>query len=153
MIILFLGLMLANMGFLIATAVLGYMGRSHMLMGALAALVCTAVHCVVFTYFIATGKWIEHAIAVKGLDPAILAQHRSFKKLAFPAALGTMALAITTAIIGGAVDNHYLSPAWHHVLAMVLLAGNLGAAAVEYRAVRDSGLLIDSILGKINATS
>jgi hypothetical protein len=155
MILLFLGLMLANFIFLIAATVIAYtgVGPGHRLIGALAAIVCTAVHCIVFTYFIATAKWIEHAIAVKHLDPAIFQQTRRFKKIAFPAALSAMALAITTAIIGGAVDNHYLSPAWHHVLAMLLLAGNIAAAAVEYRAIRDNGKLIDTILGKIEATS
>ena len=107
----------------------------------------------VFTYFIATGKWIEHAILVKQLDPKIALPTRTFKAAAFPAALGSMTLAITTAIIGAAVDNQYLSPAWHHVLAMLLLVGNLGAAFVEYRAIRDNGVLIDTILAQIGATT
>ena len=74
MIVLFLGLTLANFACLITVAILGYAGGAtswHRLAGALAAMVCCGVHCVVFTYFIATGKWIEHAILVKGLDPKI----------------------------------------------------------------------------------
>ena len=154
MIALFLGLMLANFVCLIATAVVGYTGAMHWhrLFGALAAIVCCGVHCVVFTYFIATGKWIEHAILVKGLLTNLALGTRPLRRGAFAAALSIITLAIATAIVGAAVDNLYLSPIWHHVLSMVLLAGNLGAAIVEYRCIRDNGLLIDDILARINAT-
>jgi hypothetical protein len=155
MTLLFLGLMLANFIFLIAAAVVGYRGMAHwhFLIGALAAIVSTAVHCIVFTYFIATGKWIEHAIALKQLDPGLMQRTRVFKRMAFPAALGGMTLAISTAIVGGAVDNHYLAPAWHHVMAMMLLGGNVVIAVIEYRAIRDNGVLIDGILEEIKARS
>jgi hypothetical protein len=59
-------------------------------------------------------------------------------------------VAIATAIVGAAVDNLYLSPAWHHVMAMVLLAGNVAAAVVEYRCIRDNGAIIGGILKQIN---
>jgi hypothetical protein len=152
MIVLFLGLMLANFVCLIATAVVGYAGLTHWhrLFGAMAAIVCCAVHCVVFTYFIATGKWMAHAILVKGLEPAIAEPTRPLRRGAFAAALSTITLAIATAVVGAAVDNQYLSPVWHHVLAVVLLAGNVGAAVVEYRCIRDHGLVIDGILARIN---
>src|SRR3954469_21969838 len=152
MTVLFLGLMLANFACLIATAVVGYGGwmHWHRLFGALAALVCCGVHCVVFTYFIATGKWIEHAILVKQLKPQVALPTRPLRKAAFAAALSVITLAIATAIIGAAVDNFYLSASLHHVLAMLLLAGNCVAAVVEYRCVRDNGVIIDGILARIN---
>ena len=155
MTLLFLGLMLANFVCLIATAVVGYteLLHWHRLFGALAGIVCCGVHCVVFTYFIATGKWIEHAILVKQLDPALAKPTRPLRRSAFAAALSVIALAIATPIVGAAVDNLYLSPPWHHVMAMVLLAANLAAAVVEYRCIRDNGLVIDDILARVNATS
>jgi len=152
MIVLFLGLMLANFVCLIATAVLGYAGVGgwHRLAGAMAAIVCCGVHCVVFTYFIATGKWMAHAILVKELEPEIAQPTRPLRRAAFAAALGVITLAIATAIVGAAVDNQYVSPVWHHLMAVGLLAGNLVAAAVEYRSIRDNGLVIDGILARIN---
>jgi hypothetical protein len=90
---------------------------------------------------------------VKQLDPGIANPTRSFKAAAFPAALGAITLAIATAVVGAAVDNQYLGPVWHHIMAVLLIAGNLGAAAVEYRAIRGNGLLIDEIIARINATS
>jgi hypothetical protein len=152
MTVLFLGLMLANFVCLIGTAVAGYGGvmHWHRVFGALAAMVCCGVHCVVFTYFIATGKWIEQAILVKKLDPGIAAPTRPLRNRAFAAALSVIVVAIATAIVGAAVDNQYLSPAWHHVMAVVLLAGNVGAGVVEYRCIGDNGMIIGGILKRIN---
>src|SRR5688572_9668223 len=99
MTVLFLGLMLANFICLIATAVVGYAGMTawHRLFGALSAIVCCGVHCVVFTYFIATGKWITHAILVKSLEPAVAEPIRPLRRAGFAAALSIILLAITTA--------------------------------------------------------
>jgi len=152
MIVLFSGLMLANFVCLIVTSMLGYLGPGpgHRLFGALAAIVCCGVHCVVFTYFVATGKWVAHAILVKGLEPKLAEPIGPLRRGAFAAALSVIVLAIATAIVGAAVDNQYLSRVWHQVLAIGLLAGNGVAAWVEYGAIRDNGVVIDGILARIN---
>src|SRR5207245_11448099 len=137
MIVLFLGLMLVNFVCLIGTAVLGYVGLSsgfgswHRIAGAMAAIVCCGVHCVVFTYFVATGKWIAHAILVKGLEPDIGAPTRPLRRAAVAAALGAITLAIATAIVGEGVDNQYLSGAWHRYLAIGLITGYAVVGSVE----------------------
>src|ERR1051325_11080468 len=125
MIPLFVGVSLVNLLCLGVTLGLGYIGVAspaarnlHVLAGALAALVCCGVHCVVFTYFIATAKWIQHAIAVKRLDPELLAPTRSFKMLAFPAALAAMASVFLAAIFGAARDNYMTPLWWHHASAI-----------------------------------
>jgi hypothetical protein len=120
------------------------------LAGALAALTCCAVHCVVFTYFAATGKWVRHAIVVKGLDPALAAPTRSFRAQAFPAALLAVAATFAAAVTGAGADN--FGGAWprlHHALAVGALAVNLLMAGVELRAIRRNGLLIDGVLERI----
>src|SRR5687768_8947487 len=59
---------------LVLTAATGYryggseVTQWHPLAGIVATIVCVAVHCVVFTYFVATAKWVEHAIVTKRLD-------------------------------------------------------------------------------------
>ena len=107
MIPLFLGLTIANLAALLATVVLGYVAVSgnasirgwHMLGGTLAAILCIAVHCIVLTYFIATAKWIQHAVTVKGLDEGYATPTRSFRAHAMPAALGAMAAVFVTAVL------------------------------------------------------
>ena len=158
MISLFLGLTLANLTALLATLGLGYAGASgsgtlrawHMLAGAMAVLLCIAVHCVVFTYFMATSKWIQHAVTVKSLSADYTGPTRSFKAQAFPAALGAILAVFITAMFGAAVDNHMVATTWHHLLALGAFGVNLGAAAIEYSAIRRNGRLIDQILAEVS---
>jgi hypothetical protein len=161
MIPLFLGLTLVNLLGLATAGALGYASKSgyalgswHVLAGALAAIVCCAVHCVVFTYFAATAKWVQHAIAVKHLDPALAAPTRSFKAQAFPAALLAMAATFLAAVAGAGADNFEGAwSRWHHALAIAAVAVNLLAAAVEFRAIARNGRLIDGVLEKVKQAS
>jgi hypothetical protein len=160
MIPLFIGLTLVNLIGLGTAAGLGYAARAgypvgswHVLAGALAALVCCGVHCVVFTYFVATAKWVQHAIAVKQLDPLLAAPTRSFKAQAFPAALLAMACTFVVAVLGAGADNYQGAwPRWHHAFALATFAVNVAAAAVELRAISRNGRLIDGVLARIGAT-
>jgi hypothetical protein len=157
MIPLFLGLTIANLAALLATVALGYVAVSgnasirgwHMLGGTLAAILCIAVHCIVFTYFIATAKWIQHAVTVKGLDATYVTPTRSFKVLAFPAALGAIQAVFNTANFGAAAETHVLGTIWHHLMALGAIGVNLFAAAVEYGAIQRNGRLIDRILAEM----
>jgi hypothetical protein len=158
MIPLFLGLTLVNLLCLIFAAVIGYMSghgspavrQMHVLAGALAALVCVGVHCIVFTYFIATAKWVQHAIMVKKLDAQLAAPTRSFKRQAFPAALLAMGATFTAAMLGAALDNFMVSRNAHLVGALVALGVNMIVAVIEFRAIDRNARLIDSILAIIN---
>ena len=157
MISLFLGLTLVNLLCLGTATALGYMslgdaGESkgmHILAGALATLVCVGVHCVVFTYFVATAKWVQHAVLVKQLDASLAEPTRSFKKQAFPAALLAMAVVFAAAVLGAARDNYGISRTWHHVASLAAVLVNLFVACVEFRAIARNGRLIDSILEQI----
>ena len=161
MIPLFIGLTLVNLLGLAAAGALGYAAKAghavgpwHVLAGALAALLCCAVHCVVFTYFVATAKWVQHAVSVKRLDPALAGPTRSFKAQAFPAALLAMAATFLAAVAGAGADNfHGAWPRWHHALAIAAFAVNAAAAAVEFRAIARNSRLIDSVLERINTPS
>jgi hypothetical protein len=158
MIPLFLGLTLVNLLGLGATVTLGYAraghdpaaASRHILVGALATIVCCGVHCVVFTYFVATAKWVQHAITVKHLDPALAAPTRSFKAQAFPAALLAMASVFAAAVMGAAADNYAGPwPARHHAAAWLAVAVNLAVAVIEYRAIARNGRLIDDLLARL----
>jgi hypothetical protein len=158
MIPLFLSLILFNLLFLAATTALGYgvmighrdLAAYHQLAGALATLICCGVHCVVFTYFIATAKWVQHAVSLKRLDASLIAPTRSFKAQAFPAALLAMAIVFLTAVVGAATFSYGVRPIIHHALAIASLLVNVACAAVEYRAIARNGALIDRILALVN---
>jgi hypothetical protein len=151
MIPLFLGLSLVNLLSLCVAAWLGYTHHRsvHVLAGALATLVCCAVHCVVFTYFIATAKWVQHAVLVKRLDPALVLPTRSFKLQAFPAALLAMASVFLAAVLGAARDNEMVRPTWHWIPALLAIGVNVVVVFIEYRAIARNGRLIDQILANV----
>ena len=161
MIPLFISLTMVNLLGLCAAGALGYAARAgyavgpwHILAGAMAALTCCGVHCVVFTYFAATSKWVQHAISVKHLDPSLATPTRSFRAQALPAALLAIAVVFLTAFIGAAADNYHGSwHAIHHALAVTALATNVLVAVVEYRAIDRNSRLIDGILRRIAAAA
>lgn len=156
MIGLFLCLTAFNLLCLVLCALLGYfvggtaLGQWHQLAGIMATLTCIAVHCVVFTYFIATAKWVQHAILVKKLDPQLAGPTRSFKRQAFPAALLAMGITFAATLLGAARFSYGISARWHEVFAWVAIATNLLVALVEYRAIARNGALIDGLLARIN---
>ena len=158
MVPLFTGLTLVNLMCLATAAAIGYLSpyepglRSwHVLAGVLATLTCCAVHCIVFTYFMATAKWVQHAVAVKHLDPAMATPTRSFRAQAFPAALFAIAIVFLTAILGAAHDNYATPRLWHHSAAVACLVVNGIVAWIEYRAIARNGKLIDDVLESIRA--
>jgi len=159
MIPLFLAFSAVNLLGLVATLALGYgvsdgqrhLATYHQLAGIFATIVCCGVHCVVFTYFIATAKWVQHAITVKHLDEALAAPTRSFKAHAFPAALLAMASVCAAAFIGAATVGYAIRPIYHHVAALLAVLVNASVAAVEYNAIRRNGRLIDDILARVNS--
>jgi hypothetical protein len=161
MIPLFLGITTINLLALAVATVLGYLvssGRSdlapwHQLAGALAAIECVAVHCIVFTYFIATAKWIQHAVSVKHLDPQLSTPTRSFKAQAFPAALSAMTIVFATAVVGVLTLSYGMNSIWHHAMALASLAVNVVVAFIEFRAISRNGALIDDVLARASSMS
>ncbi len=157
MTMLFVILTVLNLICLLATAVLGY-GNSvatdwsgyHQLAGALATICCCAVHCVVFTYFIATAKWIQHAVSVKKLATEHVGPTKSFRAQAFPAALLAMFSVFAAAVIGVITFSYRINPIYHTVTSIAAIAINVIVALVEYRAICRNGALIDGILAEIN---
>src|SRR4051812_7407677 len=146
MIPLFVALTLVNLICLLATAVLGYgasiaadWGAYHQLAGVLTTLCCCAVHCIVFTYFIATAKWIQHAVLVKKLPQELVAPTKSFRAQAFPAALAAMLSVFAAAVIGAATYSYQLGHAAHRYSAIIAVVVNLIVALVEYRAIARNG--------------
>jgi len=158
MIPLFVGVTIVNLLALTTAALIGYLSAHghadlkswHLLIGVLATFICIAAHCIVFTYFIATAKWVQHAVNVKHLDAALTEPTRSFRAQAFPAALLAIAITFATAIMGAAHDSYLTRGVWHWGLALVALAVNVLVAAIEYRAIDRNGRLIDRILAQIN---
>jgi hypothetical protein len=143
-------LVLAVMGgsLLIADMVLGFMAASevpgphavgravHLLFSLLTVVVLLGIHSIVYTYFMATGKWAKEVIRVYGLPDWFLAQAKRNKRRAFRFVLGSMTSIAVAAWLGGAADTLGTTYApWHLAAAALAVAFNFGSFVVEYTAI------------------
>lgn len=154
MITLFIGLTAANLLSLSAVFVIGLILKNgssepgsiysiHITLGILAGLLCALTHVTVFTYFMATTKWLGAATYKAGLDyNQFVVDSLRRKKHAFQLVM----IAITTTtltMIGGAGTDSAAAPLWppqvHLLLATATIAVNFICALSEYKLIAVQG--------------
>lgn len=107
----------------------------HVLIALAATMATLAVHSIVYTYFLATGKWAKEVVRVYGLPEWINDQAKKNKRKAFRFEFWGMSLVAITAWMGAGSDTQGLNPIWHLLVAAFALAFNFGAFAVEYAVI------------------
>jgi hypothetical protein len=123
----------------------------HLLLGLFAALTTLFVHCLIFIYFLGTGRWVkEVALAYDLPDEPFYRVTRVLKRQTFPAALGAMVVTMLTAAAGQGVQ--VLGWPWvvHFGLALVTLAVNGLVFVVEYRNLLRNAATLDSVLREVD---
>src|SRR5437762_11149164 len=89
----------------------------HFYLGLFSVLGTLAVHCLIFIYFLGTGRWVkEVAIAYALPDEPWHKQTRELKRRTFPPALFSMLIAIAAAAAGAGAQLQ----AWHWSIHMML---------------------------------
>src|SRR6266446_2323773 len=74
---------------------------AHFNLGLFTAIGTLLVHCIIFTYFLGTGRWVkEVGLAYKLPDHDLPRTTRELKRIVFPAALYAMLIAIATTAAG-----------------------------------------------------
>jgi hypothetical protein len=105
----------------------------HVLFSLATVVALLGVHSIVYTYFMATGKWAKEVVRVYGLPDWFNAQAAKNKRRAFRFIMGSMTLIAVTAWLGAATDTR--GPAytlWHLGAAAGTLAFNFGSFVVEF---------------------
>ena len=140
---LFLGLAIANSAILVLTGVAGYLAHTgrlaselHVLAGLFASLFTTLTHCIVFVYFLGTGKSIKTACEELGLEDRFIQGTKRMKARAFPFALAGSLVIIGAAVTGGAASTGLYSVSTHHGCVIGALLFNLLCFFFEFRAIR-----------------
>jgi len=144
-------LLLAGFG----TGILSKLGVSeymlHFWLGLSAALVTLLVHCLIFTYFLGTGRWVkEVALAYRLPDEPLPRLTRELKRQTFPPALFAMLIALATAAAGTAAQLQEWPWQVHAALATLTLLINFWAFAVEYRNVNTNAGVIERVLSEVD---
>lgn len=123
----------------------------HFVLGLCTALAILLVHCIIFTYFLGTGRWVkEVTLAYRLPDVPWHKATRELKRATFPPALFSMLIVIATAAAGaGAQLTEW--PWWiHAVLAFLTVVINLWAFGVEYRNVTANAQVILDVLAEVD---
>jgi len=125
----------------------------HLYLGLFAILFNLGVHCLVFIYFLGTGRWVkEVALAYALPDAPLPRQTRELKRATFPPALLAMLVPIGTAAAGMAQLQQYGTWAGilHACLALATLAVNVWAFRIEYRNVAINAGIIDRVMQDVD---
>jgi hypothetical protein len=136
---------------LLASFVLGWMSKLqgsrfdrddptfmiHFLCGLFTAICTLLVHCLIFTYFLGTGRWVKEVTLAYDLPDAPLhSTTRQLKRKTFPPALFAMLVTIGTAAAGAGVQLQDWSWLVHFIGACLAILVNGWAYVVEWRALK-----------------
>lgn len=123
----------------------------HFILGLTTSLAVLFVHCIIFTYFLGTGRWVKEVGLAYGLpDVPLLKQTRELKRYTFPPALFAMLTTIATAASGAGAQLHLWHWHIHATLAGVTLVINLWAFRSELRNVRRNSQIIEAVLVEVD---
>ena len=125
----------------------------HLYFGLFSVIFNLGLHCLVFIYFLGTGRWVKEVALAYGLPDAPLPRRtRDLKRSTFPPALLAMLVPIGAAAAGMAQLQQY--GAWagllHLALALATLAVNAWAFRVEYRNVGVNAGVIDGVMREVH---
>jgi hypothetical protein len=162
----FVSVALTNLLLLIATCVSGWLYQSaraagspdvlnsylmHYYLGLVTVLVNLALHCLIFIYFLGTGRLIkEIALAYKIPDEPWPKLTRQLKRKTFPPSLIAMLLGIPTAATGLGTEVAGWPTSLHLTLTILLIVINVWACVVEYRALRTNARVLDAIYREVD---
>jgi amino acid transporter len=119
----------------------------HFFFGLITAIFILLVHCLIFIYFLGTGRWVkEVTLAYQLPDEPHHKQTRELKRKTFPPALFAMLIGIATSAAGAGAQLQAWPWQVHMTLAFLTLAINLWAFRVEFRNVSLNARVIEAVL-------
>jgi hypothetical protein len=123
----------------------------HFLFGVFTGVGTLLVHCLIFTYFLGTGRWVrEVTLAYQLPDEPLYRRTRDLKRETFPTALGAMLLTIATAASGAGVQLQGWNWVLHFVLGIATLLVNLLVFRQEHRNVTENATIIDRVVTEVD---
>lgn len=123
----------------------------HFALGLGAAVGTLLVHCLIFTYFLGTGRWVKEVMLAYHLpDEPLHKTTRELKRRTFPPALTAMLVTIATAAAGMGRQMQEWPWQVHFTLAIAALIVNAWAFRVEYRDLRINAAVLDQVLREVD---
>jgi len=117
----------------------------HFALGLSATFFICLCHCVVLTYFMATGKMMRLAVQEASLDVKLAAETQRLKVRAYGVLMPGILMALLAAFSGGWATNQPEHATVHLTMALLSTAFQLLAFYVEYTMIVANGKLMDAI--------
>src|SRR5258708_12212809 len=117
----------------------------HFDVGLFTAVGTLLAHCLIFTYFLGTGRWVKEVkIAYNLPDEPWPKLTRELKRRTFPPALAAMLITIAAAATGAGVQMQSWPWTAHATTAVIALLVNLWAFYIEIRDLRiNAGIIVE----------
>ena len=124
----------------------------HIYLGLIAVTTTLGLHCLVFIYFLGTGRWVKEVSLAYGLTDyhRLPTLTRELKRRAFPVALLCMVVTIVAAASGGGVATMQWPWMIHGGLTLAALGVNVWGFFSEYRTVKENGTVIDEVMREVD---
>jgi predicted permease len=123
----------------------------HFVSGLVTAITILLVHCLIFIYFLGTGRWVkEVTLAYKMPDEPWHKQTRELKRATFPPALFSMLIGIAAAAAGAGAQLQEWPWYVHMTLGLLTLVINLWAFRIELRNVTANAAIIDAVMVEVD---
>lgn len=124
---------------------------SHIWLALITNVATLAVHCLIFIYFLGTGRWVKEVARAYGIaDDPLPKLTRELKRKSFPPALFAMLIVIAASAAGAGKQTAGWWWGWHAILATVALGVNVWAFWVEVRCVSINAGVIDRVMAEVD---
>jgi hypothetical protein len=123
----------------------------HFKLGLFTIILNLGVHCLIFIYFLGTGRWVKEVAGAYDIPDAPLPRlTRELKRRSFPPALFAMLVPIAAAAAGQGTS--LLGWPWqiHLGLGILSLLVNGWAFVVEYRCVVENARVLHEVLQEVD---
>ncbi len=123
----------------------------HFTCGLLTAIGILLVHCLIFIYFLGTGRWVKEVTLAYGMpDEPWHKRTRELKRATFPPALFSMLIGIAAAAAGAGAQLQAWPWYVHMTLGLLTLLINLWAFRIELRNVAENAGIIDAVMREVD---
>lgn len=110
----------------------------HMLWGCFTALMVIFLQCLIFGFFINSGKSIKKVVKDRGLSGDWIQKTKDYKNRSYPMLMLAILISVAAAILGGGVSVGAL-PIWVHVVAVWTALGvNVYSFWISYKVIAEN---------------
>lgn len=124
---------------------------AHILLGLFTATLIILLQCLIFGFFIGSGKSMKQKVQEYGLSQDWIQKTKDYKNRSYPALMLAILVSAAAAILGGGVSSGAMPVGFHHALVWAALLLNVRSLWISYKVVVENVNAIHRLNGEIQA--